>query len=310
MASHSSPAVSIIIPVLNSRQYFKECLDSVINQTLENIEIIIIDDASTDGSLELAETYANHDPRITIIQHKKTTGSGPARNDGMAIASGEYIAFMDSDDLYPSNNTLEILYSKAQEQHANICGGSLYKISANGQILNRKIQNQYFTTEGWIEYSDYQYEGGFSRFLYKNSFLKKNKLRFANLLRFQDPIFLVNTMIAGRKFYAVPFYCYAYRKHKSTIWDNANSKDHLKAVGYLLSISNNLSFSKIHFNMTKNLLNSLHNRFPLFIKIINILTIIQSYKNINWRLITEYRRNTYVKKYKFFFYIFIQPKAH
>ena len=71
MASHSSPAVSIIIPVLNSRQYFKECLDSVINQTLENIEIIIIDDASTDGSLELAETYANHDPRITIIQHSE-----------------------------------------------------------------------------------------------------------------------------------------------------------------------------------------------------------------------------------------------
>ena len=114
MPSFTAPAVSVIIPVRNSGRYFRECLDSVIRQTLHNIEIIIIDDASTDGSDAVAEAYAAQDSRITVIHHNESTGAGPARNDGIALAKGEYIAFMDSDDLYPTADVLEKLYRTSE----------------------------------------------------------------------------------------------------------------------------------------------------------------------------------------------------
>ena len=134
-----TPAVSVIIPVWNSGKYFRECLDSVVGQTLRNIEILIVDDASTDGSGAVADEYAARDDRITVLHQKKSTGAGPARNVAIAMAKGEYIAFMDSDDLYPSADVLEILYYKATEQNANICGGSLYKIDEEGYILDKNV---------------------------------------------------------------------------------------------------------------------------------------------------------------------------
>ena len=159
-----TPAVSVVIPVWNSGQYFRECLDSVVGQTLRNIEILIVDDASTDGSGAVADEYAARDNRITVLHQKESIGSGPARNAAMAIARGEYIAFMDSDDLYPSPNVLDVLYNKAVHNKANICGGSLYKIDSYGKLLYRQFSEQFFIKEGWYNYKDYQYEGGFYRF--------------------------------------------------------------------------------------------------------------------------------------------------
>lgn len=254
MPSFNAPAVSVIIPVRNSGRYFRECLDSVTGQTLHNIEIIIIDDASTDGSDAVAEAYAAQDSRITIIHHDESTGAGPARNDGMAIARGEYIAFMDSDDLYPNADVLKKLYCTAVEKKANICGGSLYKIDADGNILDMKIPDQYFEKDGWINYRDYQYDGGFYRFLYKNSFLKIYKLNFPIRLRFEDPLFFVNAMLAAQQFYALTAWVYSYRKeHKSTHWLQKESQDHIQGVLELLFLSATYNLELLHSLMIKNL---------------------------------------------------------
>ena len=105
--------VSVIIPVYNVEKYLEEALESVINQTLKDIEIIIINDGSTDRSLEIAKGYALKDKRIKIID-QKNQGLSVARNRGIENAKGKYIYFMDSDD-YIALETLEVCYKKCEE---------------------------------------------------------------------------------------------------------------------------------------------------------------------------------------------------
>ena len=281
MPSFNTPAVSVIIPVRNSGRYFRECLDSVTRQTLQDIEIIIIDDASTDGSDTVAEAYAAQDPRITVIHHTESTGAGPARNDGMAIAKGEYIAFMDSDDLYPAADVLEKLYRTAVEKKANICGGSLYKIDADGNILDMKVPDQYFEKEGWVNYRDYQYDGGFYRFLYRKNFLKENNIIFPVYKRFQDSVFFVKAMDKANLFYALPSYTYSYRKkHKTILWTYQKIKDHLTGVREILTFSSQKEYCRLHYLMSKNILETVRYKInfslkPLFLfEVIKLITLI------------------------------------
>ena len=103
--------ISIIIPVYNTEKYLKKCLDSIINQTLKSLEIICIDDCSTDNCLHILKEYQLKDNRIKIIEQKENKGQGVARNLGLNIAEGEYIMFLDPDD-WLELNALEILYKK------------------------------------------------------------------------------------------------------------------------------------------------------------------------------------------------------
>ena len=100
--------VSVIVPVYNVEKYLDRCLDSIINQTLNEIEIILVDDGSTDSSGEKCDEYKKKDLRIKVI-HKKNKGLGYARNSGLEVATGKYIAFVDSDD-YIDRRMFESLY--------------------------------------------------------------------------------------------------------------------------------------------------------------------------------------------------------
>ena len=111
--------VSVIVPVFNTEKYLKKCVDSILNQSLKNIEIIFIDDGSNDNSLGILEEYAKIDKRIKIIS-KLNEGQGVARNIGIKSAIGEYIAFVDSDD-FIQINMLEKLYSYSKNKNLDIC---------------------------------------------------------------------------------------------------------------------------------------------------------------------------------------------
>ena len=121
------PAVSIIIPVYNTEKYLRECLDSVLAQTMTDIEVLCVDDGSTDSSPEILNEYAAKDPRVTVINSETNKGLGGARNLGLPHATGKYLLFLDSDDIFKPQ-IVEKTYARAEETNADICvfGGEEY----------------------------------------------------------------------------------------------------------------------------------------------------------------------------------------
>jgi glycosyltransferase involved in cell wall biosynthesis len=113
------PLVSIIVPVYKVEKYLRRCVDSLISQTLQDIEIILVDDGSPDCCGEICEQYATKDSRIKVI-HKHNAGLGMARNSGLEIATSEYVAFVDSDD-YVSHEMYEKMYTELMQFHADTC---------------------------------------------------------------------------------------------------------------------------------------------------------------------------------------------
>ena len=111
--------VSVIVPVYNTRPYLPQCLDSLCGQTLKEIEILCIDDGSTDGSAEYLEEAAKRDGRIRVFR-ENNTGAGAARNIGLLEAKGAYLAFLDSDD-FAEPQMLERMYREAWDAAADIC---------------------------------------------------------------------------------------------------------------------------------------------------------------------------------------------
>ena len=136
--------VSVVIPIYNTEKYLKRCLDSVINQTLEDIEIILVDDASPDNAGELCDEFAKKDARIKVI-HKENGGLGFARNSGIEVACGEFIAFLDSDD-YVEEDMYEKLYNTAIEKNVQtcLCGHTQYFDDGTTEVRpNLKAGNLY-----------------------------------------------------------------------------------------------------------------------------------------------------------------------
>lgn len=210
----NEPKISVIIPVYNASAYLSKSLGSVIAQTLEAIEIICINDGSTDDSLAILNDYAEKDSRIRIID-QPNHGVGYARNVGIRAASGEFVAFLDPDDFLGSDTVYELLYKKAKEHGVNICGGSFWEVRNDGADITKDFygSDAKFTMprEALADYRDYQFDYGFYRFLYKRTFLMDKDLFFPEYVRFQDPPFFVKAMIKAEKFYAVPDCTYCYR---------------------------------------------------------------------------------------------------
>lgn len=128
--------ISVIVPVFNAEKYLKMCLNSLVSQTLKNIEIICIDDGSTDNSLAILDKFKSKDDRIKIIK-QKNYGVSMARNNGISEAQGEYIGFVDADD-WVDKDFFEKLYNAAQKYNADIATAGYYR---RGKILRSKKLN-------------------------------------------------------------------------------------------------------------------------------------------------------------------------
>lgn len=216
------PSISVIIPAYNVAPYIEEAVRSVLAQSLNNIEIIIIDDGSTDETYNIITRIAADNSNICVISHENR-GVGMARNEGIAAATGEYIAFLDPDDRYPSGCTLEILYKKAIEHNVNICGGELQEFSnlepKAHQNFSADVDGFLFSGDGITQYSDYQFDYGFYRFIYKRDLLLQHHIEFPPYARFQDPPFMVRAFLAAGQFYALHLPTYALRvEHKTISW--------------------------------------------------------------------------------------------
>lgn len=189
--------ISIILPVYNIEKFLANALKSVVNQNLNDIEIICINDGSTDNSLEILKEFQQKDERIILI-NQENQGSGIARNNGMRIATGEYIGFLDADDYLYNRNVLSNLYNKAKSSNSNMCGGN-FKIIHDDSYKNttesdekikekekiyKDFTNFIFKEEKIAKAEDYKSTGWFWRFIYNREFLEKNNINFPDYKRF------------------------------------------------------------------------------------------------------------------------------
>lgn len=231
--------VSIIVPVYNVEQYLKECLDSLIAQTYSKIEIICVEDCSTDGSLDLLNEYSSKYKQIKVVRHDKNQGLSQARNTGMKYAQGEYIAFVDSDD-FVSDDYIEKLLAVLEENQSDMSISSIKdfiedkkeKLSASYTDLvpnallkiksNENLENYFqdLPVMAWAK-------------LYKRSFLEKNKLRFIKGLLHEDEPWSLLVWNLTKKISYASDATYFYRKRSNSITAKRNNVDFTYAKKYL-----------------------------------------------------------------------------
>ena len=138
------PLVSVIVPIYKVEPYLRRCLDSIVNQTYTNLEIILVDDGSPDGCPQICDEYAAKDKRIVVI-HKENGGLSDARNAGLDICKGEYIYFIDSDDIIPSN-CIRSLFGIISKENAEIASSSFEEFFDNNSPSEKSSQNIPYTT--------------------------------------------------------------------------------------------------------------------------------------------------------------------
>lgn len=148
-----SPLVSVIMPIYNSEKYMRQSIDSVLNQSLNNIELVLIDDGSTDSSLSIAKEIAGHDKRVKVIAQGKNLGPGAAKNLGIVSSNGIYLAFCDADD-WVENNMYESLYNNIQSSVADIsiCGIVQEYTDNNDKVI--RIQKSFLDNQIVLGESD------------------------------------------------------------------------------------------------------------------------------------------------------------
>ncbi len=212
-----SPKVSIVIPIFNPGKYFIQCLESVVNQTLKDIEIVCIDDGSTDDSMDILSKYSN-DSRFKIF-HQKNLGAGSARNKGIDNAQGEYIVFLDSDD-WIENDMCEKLYNHAKYLDVDLVLFDVIWYHKN----NKKELFKYFNdVEFNQDYNSFVFNRSlipekivdpslgviWSKF-YKTSFLKNNNIKFSTYKIYNDVVFHFKTILSANTiaYYPEVFYHY------------------------------------------------------------------------------------------------------
>ena len=213
------PKISVIIPVYNVEKYLAECLDSVLNQTFQDIEIICVNDGSTDNCGKILDKYAKKDPRIQIITQKNKGLSG-ARNTGLDIATGDWICFVDSDDALPPN-ALSVLYSVAEKSGC--------------QIVASRERLSFFSFEKTLKKTGTAtYLGKFNKWNGIQDFVRDSKIyssscnklfdselfqtqRFKEGMLFED--WPIMTILFGRvdKYATTDVPCYVYREDNTSI---------------------------------------------------------------------------------------------
>lgn len=229
----SVPLISVIIPVFNTEKYLKECLNSLINQTLVNIEIICINDASTDNSLNILCEYAEKDKRIKVIDLKINKRQGGARNEGLKVAKGEYIGFVDSDD-WIDIKMYQCLYEKIIEEKADICSCDYYETNSATGYIHRveSLRSDIFHLDEFEKRKRIIVEGGrLVCCLIKRNVISDNDLFFPEGVLYEDNAVGSAIFLAANSIVKVnePFYYYRQENSSTTrSLNNYNYFDRLK----------------------------------------------------------------------------------
>lgn len=214
MSAHA-PRVSVLVPVYNAERYLAGCLESVSRQSLENIEIVCVDDASRDGSLEIIRWFQSTDRRLRYVRHERNRGEGAARNTGLQQARGDFIFHLDADDLLPKH-ALECLWRVGDTHGSQLVKGAYNTISHDGRILAEGLQapaepiiNATLDSSGFFQ----RIPVGHWSYLYRRSFLNRHALRYRTDMKVGlDLVALTESLVAASRLSAVPEPVYLYRQ--------------------------------------------------------------------------------------------------
>lgn len=254
--------VSIIIPVFNTEKYLKKCLDSILDQSLANIEVICIDDCSTDSSKHILDDYKNRDSRIIVLHNSINCGQAHARNRGLDIAKGEYIYFMDADDILKQgaldylcnimkNENLDgVLFAAdciaedGYEQYVS----RIEKTKTGGTLCSGKdmvtclLNHDEYSSAVWIQF-------------WRRMYLEMNSLRFReDTSPHEDILFSIQAIFLSKKIQCIPNFLYIYRKRRGATTTTAMNKKkamailicYIEAMKFFDREKNNLSYENIN----------------------------------------------------------------
>lgn len=226
--------ISVVIPVYNTEKYLERCVNSVLNQSYKNLEIIFVNDSSTDNSMEIIEKYCNADNRCKYINLEKNVGVGNARNIGINQANGKYIAFIDSDDWVDSNFYIKLYFSITKTK-ANVAISGIktdYNNSISSTIryeykFQNLIDNRFALNLLTNRYSqDVFISPIVNNKLYLTSFLRETKLKFDPSKRAQDNFFSFMLFTYSGNIVLVPDVYYHY-------YQNDTSATHTFGIKYI-----------------------------------------------------------------------------
>lgn len=224
------PKVSIIVPVYNSEKYLEKCLDSLINQTLKDIEIICINDGSKDSSEDILKKYFKNDKRIKIIT-KENEGLSAARNDGLKVASGEYIGFVDSDD-WVDLDFYEKLYNAAIKYNSEVACANIMRAGKNIEKHKLKYDKENFYTDNKLKLkaADVPSQNYVWNKIYKRKSLINTGVQFITGKAYEDIPWSIQVISKLNGLVTVPDCNYYYRRTKNSIRLSRKKQNYLDCI--------------------------------------------------------------------------------
>ena len=225
---------SIIVPIYNVENYINECIDSILNQSLNDYELILVDDGSTDKSSQICDEYANE--RLVKVVHKKNGGLSDARNCGVDNATGDYIWFIDGDDFVVNDHVLKTIDDAIEENDILSFNYARY-VDTENKYLRKKINiKESESLRDMIKVNAFNTSS--CNKIFKRKLIIDNNIRFPFRRPSEDTYFCAKSILAGNKFKYINLDGYAYRYRNNSITKNINSEKYLdimKLIGEILS---------------------------------------------------------------------------
>lgn len=247
--SDNSPFLSVVVPVYNVSKYLEECLDSVLQQSFNDFEVLLVNDGSTDDSLDLLEEVASRDSRVRVLS-QFNCGAGSARNRGIELARGKRIIFIDPDDIFATDHVFSELIDAMDRSGTLICGGSLSLLKPSGKIKSEFSFDESFyhvSCEREVPLEQIWTDYGWIRFMYDSSLFVDGTVRFPQLNWYEDPVFFLRAVEKAGGCKVVPVDVYHYRVgYKETEWTVTRVRDMLWGMGHNLAVADKLKMHELY----------------------------------------------------------------
>ena len=286
--------ISVIVPVYNVEEYLSHCLDSILSQSLSNFEVLLIDDGSRDSSSSICDMYAKRDSRIKVF-HKKNEGVSVARNVGLDNACGEWIVFVDADDLL-EKNALESLVACAEHGQSDVALASTDVLTLDGSRQKYKFFED-CQKKDFLPIKHYALWG----YIFKRSLIEKNKIRFVSGLAYsEDRVFLYSVSCCCEKISMTSDVVYVYRKNPYSVCASGNAvrkfEQHILAASSLKKMKSEIDGAeRIIPLLNKEIRHVISLGFYMFVSLPFSCSDLKSVKRIY---------GTYFKDEKFFWLCF------